>query len=128
MKITSISIIFFIIACFSMWRTIVKIKKETIGMRSGILWIVMWAGVGFFSLFPELLDIAVRLAQMKIRIVFILLVTVFILFALVFDYASRMDSMQRNIVKLAREIAIINYKLEKEELAKKSINNRVPEE
>jgi hypothetical protein len=55
---------------------------------------------------------AMRLAQMKNRMFFILVLAVFILFALVFDYASQIDNMHRSLRKLAREIAIINYKLE----------------
>ena len=113
MKITIISITFFIISGLSIWQICLRIKKNQIGIRSALIWIGLWAGIGFFSLFPELLDTAVRLVQMKTRILFMLLVAVFVLFALVFNYASRMDNMQRNITKLTREIATLNFKLEK---------------
>ena len=113
MKITVISITFFIISALSIWQIFLRIKKNQIGVRSALIWIGLWAGIGFFSLFPELLDTAVRLVQMKTRMLFILLVAVFILFALVFNYASRMDNMQRNITQLTREIATLNFKIEK---------------
>jgi hypothetical protein len=122
MKITIISITFFLISALSIWQIFLRIKKNQIGVRSALIWIGLWAGIGFFSLFPELLDTAVRLVQMKTRILFMLLVSVFVLFALVFNYASRMDNMQRNITKLTREIATLNFKLEKKNKTDKDLN------
>lgn len=124
MKITIISITFFIISGLSIWQIFLRIKKNQIGIRSALIWIGLWAGIGFFSLFPELLDTAVRLVQMKTRMLFILLVAVFILFALVFNYASRIDNMQRNITKLSREIATLNFKLEKKNKTNKDLNSK----
>lgn len=109
MKLSSITILFFVVSCFSIWRILLRIKRENIGIRSGVIWILVWAGIGLFSIFPELLHTAMRLAQMKNRMYFILILAVFILFALLSNLASRMDNMQRNITKMAREIAKINY-------------------
>jgi hypothetical protein len=72
----------------------------------------MWGGIGFFSIFPEFLDTIVTLVRMKNRIFFLLIVAVCVLFAIIFNLASRLDSLQRNLTKLSREIAITNNKLE----------------
>jgi hypothetical protein len=48
------------------------------------------------------------ITQMESRMFFLLVVAVFILFALLFNLVSRMDTMERNIAKIVREIALIN--------------------
>jgi hypothetical protein len=112
MKFSSITILFFVVSCFSIWRILLRIKRETIGIRSGVIWILLWAGIGLFSIFPELLNTAMRMAQMKNRMFFILVLAVFILFALLSNLASRMDNIQRSIRKMAREIARIDFAMQ----------------
>ena len=112
MKITTASILLSILSLVLIWRSFISIKRETMGIRSGIAWILMWGSIGFFSLFPELLNKAMALSQMKNRMFFILIFAVFILFVLVFNLSSQIDNLQRNIIKLAREIAKINYQIE----------------
>ena len=108
MKITSITIFFALVACLSIWRILSNIKGERIGIRSGMVWVGLWLCIGFFALFPDLLDKLMVIAQMENRMFFLLVVAVFILFALLFNVVSRIDRMQRNISKIVREIAIIN--------------------
>ena len=89
-------------------------RREVTGLRSGLTWISLWIGIGFFSLFPGLLNSAMRLAQMENRMFFILLLAVFILFAIVFNLSSRLEKMQKNFAKIVRETSLINYKIENE--------------
>ena len=42
----------------------------------------------------------------------ILFIAILILLALVFNLTHRIDNQQRNLIKLAREIAVINYKVQ----------------
>lgn len=112
MKITTITIILAIIALLSIWRTAGNLKREMIGIRSALIWIVLWSGIGFFALFPGLLDRAMRIAQMEVRMFFVLVLAVFILFALVFNLSSQLDKMSWNLAKLTREISLLNYKIE----------------
>ena len=49
---------------------------------------------------------------MRNRMIFVLIIAVFILFALVFNQATQIDNMNRNIRRLVREIALLNYKLD----------------
>jgi hypothetical protein len=93
-------------------RTIWRVKRETIGIRSATVWLIMWGGIGFFSLFPGLLNAAMRVAQMENRMFFILILSIFILFALSFGLSSRLEKMQRDLAKVIQELAMLNYKLE----------------
>jgi hypothetical protein len=112
MKITTLTVLFFIVSCLALWRTVVNLKREAIGIRSALIWICLWLNIGVFSIFPNLLNTVMRMAQMETRIIFILVVAVFILLALIFNLVSRMDTMQRNMSKLVQEIALIDSKIE----------------
>ena len=112
MKITSIAIVFLIIACFAIYRTVIQIKKEDIGLRSGMIWIAIWGSICVLGIFPDVLNVAMGMVQMRNRMFFILIIAVFILFALVFNQATQLDKMDRNIRRLVREVALLNYKLE----------------
>jgi hypothetical protein len=112
MKITITTVFISLVSCLSIWRILANIKRESIGIRSAVVWLFIWVGIGFFALFPDLLDSAMHIAQMENRMFFILLLAVFILFAIVFNLTSQLDMMQRNLAKIVREISLINYRME----------------
>ncbi|MFP4041083.1 MAG: DUF2304 domain-containing protein, partial [Desulfosudaceae bacterium] len=78
----------------------------------GMIWIAIWGSICVFGIFPDVLNVAMGLVQMQNRMFFILIIAVFILFALVFNQATQLDNMDRNIRRLVREVALLNYKLE----------------
>ncbi len=121
MKITPITLIFVFSSAIAVYYTIGRLKKDTIGIRSAVIWFLLWLFIGFFSLFPSLLDAVMRIAQMEDRMFFILITAVFILFALVFNLSSRIDHLQRNISRLIQEIAVLNSNNQEANLTK--INN-----
>ena len=110
MKITPFSLIFAMAACVAIGLTLYKVKRDELGFRSALVWIFLWACIVLLSFFPGLLNSLTRLAQVPNRVIFILIVAVFILFALIFNLSSRLDKSQRNIAKLVQEIAILKYK------------------
>lgn len=113
MKITSITILFFLFSVFEIIRTFMRIKRETLSIRSALVWLAMWGGIGFFSIFPGLLDSVMHLAQMKSRIFFIIIISLFIIFTLLFSFVHRLDKMERSIAKLVQENAMLGYKLKR---------------
>ena len=111
MKITSITLFF---ACFSVSAIsyiITRIKRDLIGIRSAVMWLLTWLCIGFFSLFPGLLNWIMKLAQMESRMFFIIIVAIFVLFAVVFSLGSRIDKIERNLGRLIQEVAILNYRI-----------------
>jgi hypothetical protein len=113
MKITPITLFLMFFSVSMIILILSRMKRETIGLRSSLVWILLWSSIGFFSLFPDLLNWATRLAQMEFRIFFVLLVAIFVLFALVFNLSTKLDQMQRNWEKLVQELALTNYKIDK---------------
>ena len=112
MKLTSVTLFFAVFALGMIFNIALRVKQERTGIRSALIWFFLWAFIGFFSLFPELLNWATRFAQMESRIIFVLLLAVFVLFAFMFSVTTRLDRMQRNIEKLVQEIALTNFKVE----------------
>lgn len=112
MKLTSVTLFFAVFALGMIFNIVLRVKQERTGIRSALIWFFLWVFIGFFSLFPELLNWATRFAQMESRIIFVLLLAVFVLFAFMFSVTTRLDRMQRNIEKLVQEIALTNFKVE----------------
>ena len=123
MKTSTYSIFFAVLSIIAIYLILTRLKKDNMGIRSALIWMILWFGIGFFSLFPELLNMAMRFAQMENRMFFILVSAVFILFALVFNLNTRMDRMQRNISQLVQELSILNYRLESTKKAKYNVHN-----
>jgi len=113
MKVTLLSILFLLVSLFAIGLILYRIKFERIGIRSATIWVVLWAGIGFFSIYPDLLNTAVQLVQMKNRMLFLLTISVFVLFSFVFNLSSRLDKTQRDLSKIIQELSIINYQIEK---------------
>ncbi len=114
MKITPLSIFFTFFAVFMIFVILSGIKKETIGLRSALMWVCLMLGIGFFSLFPECLDGVIRFFRMKERMIFILLTAVFVLLALIFNLNAKHERLQRDLAKTIQELALIKYRLDKE--------------
>lgn len=112
MKLTTTTILFFTFSGLQIARTLRQVKHEKIGIRSGIIWIILWASIGVGSLFPSIMDIFMRLAMMENRMFFILIIAVFILYATVFNLVSKIEKAERNVAKLVQEIALLRYQLE----------------
>jgi len=112
MKITSVTLFFAVFSICMIVNIALRVKQERTGIRSALSWFFLWVFIGFFSLFPDLLNWAARIAQMESRIIFVLLLAVFVLFAFMFSVSTRLDRMQRNIETLVQEIALINFRAE----------------
>lgn len=115
MKITPVTIFLAAFAVLMIFIILSRIKREAIGLRSALVWLCIMIGIGTFSLFPSILDRLILFAQMKERMMFVLLSAVFILLAFIFNLSSRYDRLQRNWAKTVQEIALIEYRLKKKE-------------
>lgn len=112
MKLTTASICLSLFSLIAIIYTLNSLRRDNLGIRSALVWLVLWTGIGFFSLFPYLLNYIMRIAQMEDRMIFILIMAVFILFALLFKLGTRMDKMQRTSARLVQEISILTHKTE----------------
>ncbi len=109
MKITTITLLFFIFSCLIIWRITWNFKREDIGIRSVVIWISIWTIIGISSIFPSLLDFFVKMAQMEERIYFILLIAVFFMLFQVFNMTIKLEKIKRENMSIFQEITIMKY-------------------
>ena len=112
MKLTTASICLSFFSLVAIIYTLNSLKRDALGIKSALVWFILWMGIGFFSLFPSLLNHLMRIAQMEDRMFFILIMAVFILFALLFKLGTKMDKMKRDSARLVQEISILTHKIE----------------
>ena len=110
MKITLVTVTIAVLAVIEVARTLLRLKRDRMGIRSGLIWLVMWSSIGFFSIFPEPLDTVMAIGQMQNRLSFVLLVAVVILFTLVFGLTTRLERLQREVARVVQELALSNYR------------------
>ncbi len=79
MKLTPFSIFIVILSILAIALILTRLRKDAIGIRSATIWIMLWFGIGFFGLFPALLNTGMHVAQMGNRMIFVLVIAVFIL-------------------------------------------------
>ena len=111
MKITTMTIIISIFSFIQIIRIFLKMKDDKISIRSALVWVFIWIAIGLSSIFPSVMDYFMQAAQMLDRMIFVLLLSVFILFALLFNLVSKIEKLQRDNAKITRELAILKFNL-----------------
>ena len=77
------------------------------------MWLFIWFVIGFFALFPFLLDRLMRFANMGNRLFFLTTGAILLLYIIIFYITSNMAKMNKKISDLVQEIAILNYGIRK---------------
>ena len=90
-----------------------KEGKMTIGMLS--LWILLWIGVIYVSLFPESTNFFAVAAGIGRGLDVVLILGLFGCYYLIFKIYTMIENMEKEITQLVRELA-----LQKEDLKEKS--------
>jgi hypothetical protein len=107
MKLTTITLLIALISVLEIARTLRRTRQDQLGVRPAVIWMGLWVGIGFFALFPDLLQTAVSLAQMENRPFFITVVGLLVLFTLVFDQVTTTEKIRRDMARLAQDNALL---------------------
>ena len=102
----------FIIAIFTViaiLNTIRIFRDDKIPTRLFIMWLVIWFSIGFFALFPSMLDGFMEAVNMGDRLFFFTVMGILLLFILIFHISSSLAQIRRQLFQLAQEIAILKY-------------------
>lgn len=104
---------FFIVAfaIIIMAKTVEMFRKDKLSTRLFILWLLTWFAVGFFALFPSMLDKIMKFLNMGDRPFFITIAAILVLYMMIFYITSNIARANRRISKLVQETAILEYKL-----------------
>ena len=109
------AIIIAISALLAIFLTIRIFRKNRLSTRFFLIWLFIWFSIGFFALFPSVLDKLMKLANMGNRLFFLTSGAILILYIMIFYLTSTLSRMNRKISRLTIEIALINFNLEKKE-------------
>ena len=101
-----------IFAVFAIVITIRTFRKNRLSTRLFLMWLFIWSAIGFFALFPSLLDALMQVVNIGYRPFFLSTGAILILYVIIFYISSNVSSTNRKISKLVQEIAILNHKLE----------------
>ena len=86
-------------------------RKGRFSIGAFVVWSLLWAAIGFFSLFPSLLDHVMRLLTMGNRMFFMTTSGILVLLLLVFYLSSRVLALERRLTKTIQAMAVIEYDL-----------------
>lgn len=109
-KIAALLIVAFSLG--SILKAIRTFRQDKLSTRLLVMWIVIWAGISFFAVFPGFLDWIMQMVNMGNRTFFLSTGAILILFVIVFYLSSHISRLNHKISGLVQEIAILNYRLE----------------
>jgi len=127
MSFRVISFLIALLAAVAIYVTARLFRKDKLTIRVFLMWMGLWFAMGFFALFPAVLDYLMRLVAMGDRLVFLFVASIIIVYIVVFYISSRISETDRKVSKLVQEIAILNYKME-EERTKEHVSRESKEE
>lgn len=107
-----VGVLIALFAVLAIIKTVDLFRKDKLTTRLLLVWVILWSSIGFFALFPILLDQLMRLVNMGDRLFFLTTTSILILYILIFHITASLSQTNRKITKLAQEITIINHKLE----------------
>ncbi|HDQ41911.1 MAG TPA: DUF2304 domain-containing protein [Desulfonatronum sp.] len=111
MKITLVTVAFFLLSMAAIWHTVQQLRRDQVGIRYAVMWISMWLVIGVTSLFPDLLNILAQAAGMH-RIFFIIIITLFLLIALIFNLMSRINTLEVRQARLVRALSLLQHRID----------------
>jgi len=112
MKITPITIFFFLCSMAAVFNIITRFRRNLTGLRSAVTWIIVWLLISLGAIFPWMVDGISRIGMMKDRMLFILVVANFVLFALLFNLTFRVERLQRNLTRTIQDLALANIQID----------------
>ena len=92
--------------------TIVWAKKRKLSVKSFLLWVLVWASMFAFSVFPNLLFALMDFANMEIRVYFLFIVSTLFIFFYLFAQSVAERKNDRAIHILTQEIAMLKFQVE----------------
>ena len=101
-----IQIIFSVFALFAISRTIVQFRKGGLTLAWLLFWVVFWLAVGVVVVLPKTTDILANIVGVGRGADFIIYISIIGLFFLVFKMFAKIESVEQEITRLVRKLAI----------------------
>jgi len=106
--------------------SIIFFKKDKISIKGFVFWIIFSICVGVVSILPGILDSLLKLffINPEARGFSVLTIAIFIIFIIIYNQSISQKKIQRAVAKLVQEMAILNYKFDKNIDSKEKNNEK----
>ena len=101
-----IQIVALIVVVFGILRALVSFKEHKISSKWLVFWLVIWSGVGVIALIPTIASRISGPLGVGRGIDLLVYASILFIFYMIFRIYLRLESLEHNITKLVREIAI----------------------
>ena len=108
-----IQVIIIIFAVFAWSRAILRYKDEKITMKELLVWSLVWAAAIFLVVWPQTSFVVAKLFGIARGADVIIYLSIPVLFYLIFRLYIKIETLEQEITKVVREIAIENRKKKK---------------
>jgi len=113
MKLNLFTLLLLTLSVIQIVRMLRNASRGTIGLRSALVIVCIWASVGVVAIYPDLLNVLSAMAGLENRLFFAILIAIVLILQLTFRMMARMERMQRAIDRLTQETAVISYTQER---------------
>jgi len=110
MIFSSIQILIVFFALFAITRVMIRSRARDIPLIWAIVWIVLWLGVALVSVLPQTTDLLAARVGIGRGADLLVYLSILALFFLVFRLIVKIETMQQEITKLVRSIALKDVK------------------
>ena len=111
--IPPIQLIIIVFVLFTLSRTLLRFKDKKINFGELLFWTLLWTSVVIFSLVPDLLSYLTVFIGISRPLDFAAYTSILLLFYLIFRIYIKQETLNQDLTKLTREIALINVKRRK---------------
>ncbi len=113
MKLTLFTLLLLVLSVIQIVLMLRNASRGTIGLRSALVIVCIWAAVGVVAVFPDLLNVLSAMAGLENRLFFAILIAIVLILQLTFRMMARMERMQRALDRLTQEAAVISFTQER---------------
>lgn len=113
MKLNLFTLLLLALSVIQIVRMLRHASRGSIGLRSALVIVCIWAAVGVVAVYPDLLNVLSAMAGLENRLFFAILIAIVLILQLTFRMMARMERMQRAIDRLTQEAAVISFTQER---------------
>jgi hypothetical protein len=101
-----IQIVGAVFALFALSRVILQLKRRSMTLNEGLFWMFVWGSVVVFLIFPEFFGYIANILGVGRGVDALMYISIVVLFYLIYRLYAKVDTLERQITYIVREIAI----------------------
>jgi len=95
-----------VFALFALSRVLLQLKRRSMTLNEGLFWMFVWISVIVFLIFPEFFGYVADILGVGRGVDALMYISIVVLFYLIYRLYAKVDTLERQITYIVREIAI----------------------